>query len=240
MATEDLKRMLASHEPDAKMSSLVQTQQQPAKHPREETIVFLAFKVEVEVEDMLLPFFIMADETKPSIFMELWEKSRQKYLIECEQEKKAPSLTLLQVTTLIWKPVYKECKQILQELSSLAMPLKKLKEYSFPEHKEELDKNLRNLCHVLDCCKSIEGETPTGDEWVRDTVSRMLKYCKLCKYADAAETLLKLKEAFSLTGNFSSVEALSQQVGIIIILILQQNSYLPHLTCRFPRMLVKK
>lgn len=216
VATDNLKQMLKEHEPESKMSSLIQIQQHP-EHAGKETVVFHALKVEVEVEEMLLPFFIMADETKPSIFMELWEESRQKYLLECEREKIEPSLTLPQVATLIWKPVYKECKQILQELSSLTMPLKKLKDYSFPEEKDKLEQNLRNLCLVVDSCKLIEGETPTGDEWVRDTVSRMLKYRTLCKYADAAETLLKLKEALNLTGDYSLVEALSEQVNFFMM-----------------------
>ena len=239
-ATDELDKMLKAHEPDTEMSSLIQVQY-PAEqdyHATYEATVF-TFKVEAEVEEMLRPFSIMSDENKPSIFMELWEKSKQKYLLECEQEKSTPSLTLPQVTTRIWKPVYNECKQILQELSSLTMPLKKLKEYPFPEEKEELEQHLRNLCQVVDSCMSIEGKEPTGEEWVRGTVNRMLKYRTLCKYANAAETLLKLKETLNLSGDFSLVETLSQQVGMIKY-NSNDLSFCFGMCCRFPRMLKKK
>ena len=174
-------------------------------------------KLDVEVEEMLHLFTVMADESMPSMFTELWENARQKYINMCERNKKEMSLTLPEIVSEIWTPVYQESKQIVQELSSLTMPLMTLKKYAFPKVKDKLEKSLNNLCCVVDRCMKLEGKEEFGKEWVREAVDKMLKYYTLCTYADAAETFKKLKDVLKLTGDFSIVKTLSEQVSILHI-----------------------
>lgn len=183
-----------------------------------EVVVYYALKVEQEVDDILGLFYKMADQSKPSMFTELWEDARKNYLMDCERNKVKPSLTLPQVVTQIWAPVFEECNQIVEELSSLAMPLTKMKKYLFPKEKKKLEESLWNLCYVVDACRSLNGKEKIGQEWVREAVDRMLKYYTLCKYADAAEILGKLKEVLNLKGDFSLVKTLSEQVCDIFYL----------------------
>ena len=72
------------------------------------------------------------------------------------------------------------------------MPLAKVREYPFPKEKNKLEERLRNLCIVVDTCRSLEGLVPIGEQWVREAVDRILKFYTLCKYAAAADTLKEL------------------------------------------------
>ena len=165
---------------------------------------------------MLHLFFIMADKSKPSIFIELWKTGKRSYLHKCEHDRMAPSLTLPQVATLIWTPVYEESKQIVEELSSLSMSLLKVRKYPFPKEKTELEESLQNLCFVVNTCRSLEGLTliDTGKQWLKEAVDRILKCYTLCEYADAAEIIKQLQEALWLTGNFSIMEKVLRLVSI--------------------------
>ena len=96
--------MLLSLELGTKISSICECQQchiESHSGDVHEVVVFFILKVEEAVENMLHLFFIMADKSKPSIFIDLWEKGKRMYLHHCEQ---APSLPLPEVATQIWTP----------------------------------------------------------------------------------------------------------------------------------------
>ena len=218
-AVADLRKELESvYKQDAEISSICSIKEVPAEASDCSviTIVFSTLNVAKAVEEMLQLFYEMADDSKPSMFIDLWEKSKEKYINDCEQNKLKPSLTFAQVATQIWAPVYEKSKQIVQELSCLTMPLTKVREYPFPKDKNKLEERLRNLCVVVDSCRSLEGLDPIGDKWVRDAVDRILKFYTLCKYADAADILKELKEVLKLSGNFSIVKTLSEQVYLVV------------------------
>lgn len=211
-----MKKVLQEvQKPETEISAICQTEQITDSQCgiSDDVVTFSFLKVEKNIEDMLNYFYIMADDSKCSIFMELWEKARKKYLDACDRDRVRPSLTLPQVVVEMWSPVYEESQQIVQNLASFAMPLNQLKRYSFPKDKDKLDESIRNLSFVVNMCRKLEGKEQFGDHWVRDTVDRILKYNVLCKYAAAADTLEKLKNSLQLTGDFSIVKTLSEQVS---------------------------
>ena len=212
-AVAELNRELHPVYEQATISSICSIQECPTEaNGCAVKIVFSTLNVAKEVEEMLQRFFEMTNDSRPSMFVDLWENAKEKYIRDCEQNKSKPSLTFPQVATQIWAPVYEKSKQIVQELSSLIMPLAKVREYPFPKEKNKLEERLRNLCIVVDTCRSLEGLVPIGEQWVREAVDRILKFYTLCKYADAADTLKELKEVLNLSGNFSIVKTLSEQV----------------------------
>ena len=226
-AVAELDRELHSvYEHEATISSICSIHECPTEaNGCAVIIVFSTLNVAEEVEEMLQLFYEMANDSRPSMFVELWENAKEKYKRDCEQNKSKPSLTFYQVATQIWAPVYENCKQIVQELSSLTMPLNKVSEYPFPKEKNKLEERLRNLCIVVDRCKSLKGLDPIGEQWVREAVDRILKFYTLCKYAAAADTLKELKEALNLSGNFSIVKTLSEQVCYLLWFIMDMQVF---------------
>lgn len=170
---------------------------------------------EEQVEEMIHLFHILVQKAEHNLFLELWVKKKQHYIRECEQSQRKPSLSLQQVVQNIWNPVYTECNQILQDLATLAMPVKKLNEYIFSnKSKENLELMLKYLFQSLHDCIKFQGrEVVMGEEWIRDAVDRILQYRILCKYANAAKILRKVQSTWKLTGDFTVVEALSEQVN---------------------------
>ena len=183
-------------------------------------IEFFCFNLSEDVEDMLDEFHVLMEVVKPDLICKLWKTAVDNQFKALTAGEKSPDLTFKEVHSYIWRPIYHECEDTIEQLSKLHLPLHKVKDYYFPYNtKAKLQKELNKLCDAINNCRKSKGQAVLNNLWIQDAASRIFTYKQLCQCRGAAETFLKLRNTLGLTGDFAVVEALSKAVSLLSYLI---------------------
>jgi 6-pyruvoyl-tetrahydropterin synthase len=178
------------------------------------TVRFLCFPAGESASRMLDEFYIILEEEKPGFFCRLWDERVNTCFSEIENDPQ--SLTYEDIDERIWQQIYKECEETLQQLSTLKLSLQSVKHYFFERYdgKKHLENDLTKLCIAMNRCNELkpsDNKLPAFEiEWIADAVARIELYKHLCRYATAAEAIIKLRGTLGLTGDFTVVETLSK------------------------------
>ena len=187
------------------------------KKDSEKSVRFLCFPAGESASRMLDEFYIILEEEKPGFFCRLWDERVNTCFSEIENDPQ--SLTYEDIDERIWQQIYKECKKTLQQLSNLKLSLQNVKRYFFERYdgKKPLKEDLKKLCIAMNRCNELKpaaSRLPAFEtEWIADAVARIELYKHLCRYASAAEAIIKLRGTLGLTGDFTVVEMLSKAVS---------------------------
>jgi len=108
-------------------------------------------------------------------------------------------------------PVLSECKEILITLQKKSMTLEMVEKYFLKFELRDLESALNQLSQGIRDCFPEEKLLPPK-KWVSAAVKVIQEYRSINSYMAAAKVVLKLKESMKLTGDFSVIEMIAQQV----------------------------
>ena len=183
---------------------------------------FFCFDLGEDAEEMLDQFQVMMKTVKPNLICKLWDTAVEEQL---NSGKNSPDLTFREVYIRIWRPSYQECQNTIEQLSSLQLPLHKVKEYFFSyDVQKKLEEELNKLCNAINICQKSSSQAFIKTSWIRDASYRIFTYKQLCQYGGAAETFLKLRDTLGLTGDFVVVETLIKAVSTSLFFSSLTNS----------------
>ena len=138
------------------------------------------------------------------------------------EELRNEQLEFEDVAELILEFVFQKCLKYHQSLKdrtiTLAMVDELLDQYC------DTNTNMETEFHSLEkgICKCLEVETNLS--WIGPCIQRMKEYRSLRQHADTANAILKLQETLNLTGNFTIIEQLAEQVSLRGIIM--HNKYM--------------
>ena len=138
------------------------------------------------------------------LFKKLWAA-------QLKAHRNGGTLTFDDIIKKVWIPVFKQCTDIHEQLTSSKITLAQVDQF-FKQYSE----NERALAHeikfihlaVQECLK----KDVTNLKWIKAIITKMLQHWELSTYADAAHAFLKIRDALYLTGDFSLVERVATQV----------------------------
>ena len=151
-------------------------------------------------------FYIMTQKHTSDLFAAEWKAAMDAAVQSSAGATYA--LTLAHISSKVWKPAFRNCQSLLQELHDHSMKLARI-DVCFKQHEHDLEMQLTNLFVGVNACLC---ETNKSGAWIRGVVRRIRIYWHLCNYRKAASAFLDLKEALNLQGDFTDVEKLAAEV----------------------------
>ena len=148
-------------------------------------------------------FYLMSQKYLSDLFTVGWRAAMNAAV------KKSPnsSLTVADIHPKVWKPAFRKCQSLLDELHDRSMKLARI-DRSFKKYESDLEMQLMNLFAGVNACL---GER-RSDAWIKGVVHCIHDYWHLCNYPKAASAFLGLKDALNLKGDFRNVEKLATKV----------------------------
>lgn len=167
------------------------------------SIHFPSFQLAQPLESILEHYYYLSSVHYSDFFQIIWSSKLR------EISKMKSTLTIADVGTRIWKPVFSDCSDLIKKVSSKSIKLKEVDYYFRQAQADHIYDNLLNLFTAIEACN---GNTPDSFVWIRQAVHLIKQYWSLCKQAEAASTLLELKDSLKLTGNFDVIESVANKV----------------------------
>ena len=166
-------------------------------------LVCNVFNTEDVPTELLKYLYIVGKQYPNDVFETCWRQ-------QCES---CVSLhTFEEVYKMVCIPVLLECKEILISLARETMTLESIEKYFWKFGINELKSNLVNLCQGIQECFSNDNQLLSHVRWVPTVVRNIGEYKKISSYIDAAKIVLLLKKSMKLTGDFTAVNTIVQQV----------------------------
>ena len=150
-------------------------------------------------------FYVMTKELNSDLFHAIWSLAME------EDIAKLPKMSVCDIEANVLRPTFDKCQKLIAELRDLSMTLANVDRLFGPYTIPQLEHELKLLLHgVNKClCQSL------SDNWIHHVVLRIEDYRKVCRYQDAANSFLKLRDSLKLTkGDFRDVDRISNQVTI--------------------------
>ena len=122
-------------------------------------------------------------------------------------------LSLSEIVTDIWTPVYERCIVICKQIKDLSMELEDVK-YYFARYSSstELKNNIKELLLGVNAKSRLN---PNEQECISKVVKHVGYYKEISKYGNAAEAILNIKEEYNLTGDFEAIFKIRNVRGLI-------------------------
>ena len=144
--------------------------------------------------------FCTLSETQ--VFRSVWENAMSIAI------EKHPGLNVDDISTCVWQPCFKECKELLTSFASLTMKLIDVDRYLKP-CQSSLDTEICAFFHGWSKC--------THEEFIQEDVElaieRVKQYWEFCCYREGAILFLNIRNSLGLMkGDFKIVEELSREV----------------------------
>ena len=152
-----------------------------------------------DVMEMLRPFTIMMEEYKTVISQYIWN---------CYVQKHSEVLSLPEVATKIWAPVFSKIQQIIEKFYDWSITLKEIDIYLINISSQNLEQAVQRLVGGCNLC--LDKTVPTA--WISNFVKSVNYYRDVCKVQSAARLILAAKDALMLEGNFEDLIKLNSKV----------------------------
>lgn len=169
------------------------------------TCEVVCFQAAKPLDAYLNDFYIISYTSSSDLFNRFW---RQK-LTEIHQIHH--SISFNNVHGLVWKPVFQSCVELLDKLRSGNMKLSDVDCHFKGTYGDRLSDLSRDLKSLDEAVSSIT-HSSSSISWIPKVVQRIKQYWALCGYREAAEAFIKIRDTLKLTGDFSLVEKVAQQV----------------------------
>lgn len=168
-------------------------------------IVNYCFLAAVPLDEIINKYDFMTRHHPNDLFRQMWQLTSKK------AEKENPELTINDIVTKVWLPSFKECCRILDSLKSCSMKLREVNNrFRHYSDSNTIKVQLEKLYKGVELCHNKPA--PTRPPWINSAVERMEQYWTLTRYAQAAETVLQLRQKLELTGDFSLMETIAKKV----------------------------
>ncbi len=150
-----------------------------------------------------------------SYLNDLWQSDLFRNIWRSKLSKAEAVVTFADVISKIWVPVFDTCCQLIDDVKTLNIKLKDVDHYFGRVGREQgsIHHNLRNLSTAIAACR---GAVADNFDWINIFVDRIMLYWSLHEQANAAATILKLKESLKLIGDFEIIESLARSSALSI------------------------
>ena len=164
-------------------------------------VIVHCFKIAHPLNPILGKFNAISNEYSNDFFRTFWKRQKQKH-------ESTSHLNFANVVQ-IWEDALEECITFVKSLQNRSISLSSVQEL-VTKKEENLSQDITNLEASICVCT---GATPPNPEWIGNCVERMYQYQYLCQHASAASAFVQLKETLELTGDFSMIENLAEEVS---------------------------
>lgn len=191
-------------------------------------VQYLRFTAAQPLQQILPAFYILSSQYPSELFQQIW-----KLKLRVVASEKL-TLTFVDIVTKIWEPILKECCQLIKGVRDLTITLAAVN-----DHFRNLDEKQYHLELLFKATEECSGRQVESTTWIRKAIDRMRLYWNLCEQADAAKTVLELKESLKLEGNFEVIENVAgafttsvdkQTLNGIDQRLIEMSSFLEHFT----------
>ena len=152
-----------------------------------------------DVMEMLRPFTTMMEEYKTVISQYIWN---------CHVQRHSDVLSLPEVATKIWAPVFTEIQQLIEKFYNSSITLKEIDVYLRNISSQNLEQAIQKLVNGCNLC--LGKTVPTT--WISNCVMSVNYYKDVCKAQSAARLVLAAKDALMLEGNFEDLRKFNSKV----------------------------
>lgn len=166
-------------------------------------IQFVCFQAAQPLQSLLASYHFMSSVHQSELFQQIWSAK----LKEIYRAKK--TLTIPEIVTEIWNPVFNECSDFIKNVESESIKLKDVDHYFCPAEEKHMRQDLASLYKAVEA--SNDRSVTQLPDWIQDVVRHIQQYWSLRAQAQAADTLLKLKDSLKLTGNFEIIKKVASQ-----------------------------
>lgn len=168
-------------------------------------VKFKCFEDAAPLRVILTHHHFLFEKRYSDLFQQIWKSK----LDAAMHAKFSVALNFEDVITRIWKPVFSNCCQLVDNVRSRSITLKEVDLYFLKIEVTEVCRHLRNLYIAVELCRDKKAEE---FEWIQGSVDLMKQYWDLCKQAKAAKIVLNLKNDLKLTGDFEIIENVASTV----------------------------
>ena len=155
------------------------------------------------VMEVLKPFAVMMSEYKTVISQNIWSCHVRKY----------SAITLPEVVTKVWTPVFNEIKQLIEKFYDKSVTLKEINIYLKDILPQNLEEEIGKLVKGCNLCLDKEASTT----WISQFVVSVNYYRDSCEAQVAAELILTAKDALMLAGSFEELAKFKSEVHVYLI-----------------------
>ena len=166
-------------------------------------LIFTCYKaLEPCVQDILPKFSQLANS---KIFLCTWKKQ----LDAAIEAMPTGSCTLLQevVYRQVWGRTVSFCQELICALKSNTMLLSQIEEVF---KLIEIKSSITSLVRALSSCFPLQ--VPPDTDWIRPVCSQIKHFRLSLKCTECAQAILQLRDCLELTGDFSIIEIVAEQV----------------------------
>ena len=152
-----------------------------------------------DVMEMLQPFTIMMEQYKTAISQNIWN---------CHMQKHSKVLSLPEVATQIWAPVFTEIQHLIKICNNWLITLKEIDVYLGNISSHNLVQAIQTLVEGCNLC--LDKTIPTA--WISKFVKSVSYYRDVCKAQSAAQFVQAAKDALTLEGDFEDLRNFNSKV----------------------------
>ena len=153
--------------------------------------------------ELLKYLYVMGNKYHNDLFDSCWRK-------RCKQFDNLS--TFMEVHEKVCMHVLDECEEILLSLEQKTMTLESVDKYFRKFQETDLESNLIKLCQGIQQCFP-DTEVLPAKQWVHGVVVHIQEYRNINSYMNVATIVLELKKSMNLTGDFTVIDTLAQQVS---------------------------
>lgn len=154
------------------------------------------------LEPILSKYYFLSDRFQSVIFTNIWSSAIDKLV------KSGLKLTVDDLKSNLWDPVFKECRQLIEGLHSEEIKLNEI-DYYF-RRLDYMDGHLKEFHKAMEACH--DGPLNVGN-WIASTIDKIKLYWSLCDQSKAAMTVLDLKKSLELSGDFCLIEDIAKRAS---------------------------
>ena len=152
------------------------------------------------LDPFLSNFYFLSDKFKNCIFVNIWSSK----LDSLANSK----LSIQELVSKVWDPVYAECCELKESMYTGEIQLKRVESYFRHVHEGDTYNHFEQFCQAIQAC---EGSQPAPSGWIKSAIDKFELYKSLSKQAEAAKSVMKLKESFQLAEGFNFIEGISKK-----------------------------
>ena len=148
-------------------------------------------------------FCVLTKKKNSHLFLALWSSTMH------QARRNNPELSIRDVESKVWVPVFQLCQELLQKLQDLSMTLGEVDSHFKDFEERDITTQLKLLFHGINECIKQQ----LSDHRIQQSVQKISEYWQLCSYRDAADSFLQLRDLLKLSeGDFRDVERISNEV----------------------------
>ena len=151
-------------------------------------------------------FFIISSKHANTLFESFWLETLS------HVGSKYEVVTFQQIADHVWKPVWEQCIQLLNDLQTYHMLLSDVDKILNGRYPDQ-NKLMNDIALLYQAVNECSGKEVEDFQWIRGVCDRIWHYRNLCKYHENATSFLGICNSLGLDGDFSLIKSIANKVS---------------------------